>query len=72
MNNKGKFCIVGDFTYPCIKWNGILIHVIDFEFVEAIRDAYLYEMVTKPTRSRFGQTANINDLTLVNYKFFYN
>ena len=27
-------------------------------------------MVTKPTRSRLGQTANINDLVLVNDELF--
>ena len=37
-------------------------------FAPAIRDAYLYQMVAKPTRSRLGQTANICDLVLVNDK----
>ena len=49
----------------------ILAHVLDFEFVEGVHDAYLYQMVTKPTRSRLGQTANITDLVLVNNEFFY-
>ena len=70
ISNNDKICIMGDFNYPSIKWNGILTHDRYFEFVEAIRDAYLYQMVTKPTRSRLGQTANITDLVLVNNEFF--
>ena len=70
ISNNDKICIVGDLNYPSIKWNGILTHDRDFELVEAIRDAYLYQMVNKPTRSRLGQTANITDLVLVNYEFF--
>ena len=46
ISNNDKICIIGDFNYPSIKWNGILTHDRDFEFVEAIRDAYLYQMVT--------------------------
>ena len=70
ISNNDKICIMGDFNYPSIKWNGILTHDRDFEFVEAIRDAYLYQVVTKPTRSRLGQTANITDLVLVNDESF--
>ena len=70
ISNNDKICIMRDFNYPSIKWNGILTHDRDFEFVEAIRDAYLYQMVTKLTRSRLGQTANITDLVLVNDEFF--
>ena len=55
---------MGDFNYPSIKWNGILTYVRDFEFVETIRDTYYYQMITKPTRSRLGQAADINDLVL--------
>ena len=39
ISNNDKICIIGDFNYPSIKWNGILTHDRDFEFVEAIRDA---------------------------------
>ena len=51
ISNNDKICIMGDYNYPSIKWNGILTHDRDFEFVEAIRDAYLCQMVTKPKRS---------------------
>ena len=69
ISNYDKICIMGDFNYPSIKWNGILTHYRDFEFVEAICDAYLYQIGTKPTRSRLGQTANITDLVLMNDEF---
>ena len=69
ISNNDKISIMGDFNYPSIKWNGILTHDRDFEFVEAIRDAYLYQMATKPTRSRLGQTANITDLVQVPLHF---
>ena len=42
ISNNDKICTMGDFNYPTIKWNGILTHDRDFEFVKAIRDAYLY------------------------------
>ena len=70
ISNNDEIFIMGDFNYPSIKWNGILAHDRYFEFVEAIRDAYLYQMVAKPTRSRLGQGANITDLVLVNDEFF--
>ena len=40
------------------------------EILKAICDAYLYQMVAKPTRSRLGQSANLTDLVLVNDEFF--
>ena len=68
---NGYICIIGDFNYPSIEWNGVLTYLSNFEFVEATRDAYLYQMVTKPTRSKLGQTANITDLVvLVNDESF--
>ena len=70
MTINDKFCIIGYLNYPCIKWNGISAHVRDFEFVETICDAYLYQMVTKSAKSRLGQTASINDLVLVNDEIF--
>ena len=70
ISNNDKICIMGDFNYPSIKWNGILTHDRDVEFAEAILDAYLYQMVTKPTRSRHVHSANITDVVLVNDEFF--
>jgi len=59
-------CIVGDFNFPRIRWNGIWTNEKDNEFIECLHDAYLEQMVDKPTRRRTGQMANILDLVLVN------
>ena len=47
-----KVCIVGDFNYPGISWNGKWNGQKDLEFIECLRDAYLCQMVTEPTRRR--------------------
>ena len=70
ISNNDEICIMGDFNFPSVKWNGILTHYGEFEFFQAIRDIYLYLVVTKTTRSRLGQTANITDLVLVNDESF--
>ena len=44
ISNNKKVFILGDFHYPSIKWNGISTYG-DFEFVEAIHDAYLYQIL---------------------------
>ena len=59
ISNNDRICTMGDFNYLSIKWNGVLTHHRDFEFVEAIRDADLYKMVTKPTKSRLSQISLI-------------
>ena len=69
ISNNDKICIIGDFNYPSIKLNGILTHDRDFYFVKAIHDAYLYQMITKHTRSRLDQTTNITDLVLLDDNF---
>ena len=59
-------CIVGDFNYPKIKWDDRWTSLEDNKFVETLRDAFLLQMVNKPTRKRTGQAENILDLILVN------
>ena len=59
-------CIAGDFNYPKVKWEGIN-NGENEEFVECLKDAFLTQKVTKPTRNvRLDQQANIVDLVLVN------
>ena len=65
-----KICIVGDFNYPSIKWNGEWTGPQDNELIECIRDAHLTQMVSNPTRRREGQRSNILDLILVNEEQF--
>ena len=65
-----KICIVGDFNYPSIKWNGEWTGPQDNELIECIRDAHLTQMVSNPTRRREGQRSNILNLILVNEEQF--
>ena len=66
-----KVCIVGDFNYPKLKWDGtdLFNQEEDNEnkeniFVECLRDAFLIQNVKKPTRNRVNQMSNILDLVL--------
>ena len=68
-----KVCIMGDFNFPKLKWDGtdIFNQNDDKEsketiFSESLRDAYLIQNVCKPTRNREAQKANILDLVLTN------
>ena len=61
-----KICILGDFNFPAIKWQGGWTGDKDNKFIECIRDAFLMQMVSKPTRTRVGQTCNILDLVIIN------
>ena len=61
-----KVCVTGDFNFPRIKWNGCYTNEEDNRFIETLRDAYLTQAVTKPTRRQEGQSHNILDLVLVN------
>ena len=61
--------IVGDFNYPSICWDDLSTsesneHVF-FRFIECLRDNYLTQFVSNPTRYRDGQTSNVLDLLLV-------
>jgi hypothetical protein len=61
-----KVCITGDFNYPNVNWDGNWTSSKDEAFTECIRDAYLIQMVKKPTRRREGQQPTLIDLVLVN------
>ena len=61
-----KVCIVGDFNYPGISWERGEGGEREQGFIERLRDAYLCQMTTKPTRRRLGQQATLDDLVLVN------
>ena len=66
LSKYDKICIMGDFNYPKLKWDGSWAGDKENCFVECLRDAYLIQMVTEPTRARDGQQANILDLVIVN------
>ena len=61
--------IVGDFNYPNISWTDWATtnsHTHpDFQFIECLRDNYLNQLISEPTRYRDGQRANILDLFII-------
>ena len=61
-----KVIIVGDFNFSSVSWDGTWTNEKDNEVVEAVRDAFLTQMIKKPTRSRVGQRSTMPDLLLVN------
>ena len=61
-----KVCIVGDFNFPNMKWDGSLEGEENGKFVECIKDSFLIQKVRNPTRHRQGTKSNILDLILVN------
>ena len=60
--------IMGDFNHPEIDWESMTteknINHSSQHFIDAIRDTYLYQHVTQPTRYRHGQNPNLLDLIL--------
>ena len=71
LSKYNKVCIMGDFNYPKLKWDGTdLINLEDDieskeeKFIESLRDAFLIQNVKNPTRNREHQKANILDLIL--------
>ena len=61
--------LVGDFNYPNINWKDWTTpfnHTHpEFQFIECLRDNFMNQYISKPTRYREGQTANILDLFIV-------
>ena len=71
LNNKAintfdRVCIMGDFNFPNIDWEGTWVGERENKFMECLNDAYLIQMVKNPTRRREGQKSNILDLIMVN------
>ena len=65
--------LLGDFNYPNIDWQNWYTlsentNNPDTKFKEGIRDNFLFQNVTLPTRGRFGNKLNILDLVFTNEK----
>lgn len=63
-----KYCF-GDFNYNKIKWtpqpippNDSALDSPEIKFVECIRDTYMYQHISEPTRYREGNRPTIDDL----------
>ena len=61
-----KVCIVGDFNYPNASWNMPCSGTKENKLIDSINDAFLNQMVQKPTRRRNQQKPSLLDLILVN------
>ena len=66
-----KVCIVGDFNFPHISFDGSFQGGSQGEEVrKKIEDAYMVQMVTEPTRRRVNQTPTRDDWILTNDENF--
>ena len=64
-----KMLIMGDFNYPYINWkleNHESSAGTSLEFIENLKDNFLFLYITQPTRARQGQNPHILDLILTN------
>ena len=69
-SNFSHVCIVGDFNYPRIDWtcwsNGSGSMDDGYKFIECVRDSFLFQHVTTPTRGRGSNTPSCIDLVFTN------
>lgn len=61
-----KICIMGDFNYPNVKWDGTWSGDKSNDIIKQIHDAFLIQKVVKETRRRPLQTPTLDDWILVN------
>ena len=61
-----KICIMGDFNYPNVKWDGTWSGENGDEILRDVHDAFLIQKVTKETRRRPGQNPTLDDWILIN------
>ena len=65
--SNSHILITGDFNFPGIDWRCMSSSSkMENDFVEAIRDSYLYQHVVEPTRCRHGQNPSTLDLIFTN------
>ena len=66
--NHSHFLLMGDFNYPNIKWDSESTesNTVEDNIIENIRDNFLFQHITMPTRGRLGNKSNILDLIFNN------
>ena len=66
INKNTGLVLMGDYNYPLIKWDDEGFGSTDDnkseEFLNSVRDSYLIQHITEPTRYRIGQRSNVLDL----------
>ena len=64
--NYSHRCILGDFNFRDINWSSGSTHLgehsLEARFIEAVRDSYLYQHITEPTRRRGNDNPSLIDL----------
>ena len=70
-SRHAHFLLLGDFTYPNISWEHYSVDCsitinYNVKFLENIKNNYLTQHVTYPTRGRMGNQSNILDLVFTN------
>ena len=71
-SKKDNLMFIGDFNLPGIDWNNwcsINNTQYEVDFINTLRDFYLYQHVTSPTRARGTDTPHILDLVISNESF---
>ena len=66
--NHSHLLLMSDFNYPNIKWDSESTesNTVEDNFIENIRDNFLFQHITMPTRGRLGNKSNILDLIFNN------
>ena len=69
-NTSNQVLLLGDFNYPLIDWESSValtgIKGKEHKFIEVLRDCFLFQKCTEPTRLRFNNKPSLLDLVLVN------
>ena len=66
MLQYSRICIVGDFNYPYVCWDGRWSGPRNNDVIQHVHDAFLIQKVVKPTRRRINQNPTLDDWVLVN------
>ena len=68
MDNSNQILLVGDLNFPGIDWKAVATKSraleAEFHFIETIRDNFLSQLITEPTRSRGTDNPSTLDLVL--------
>ncbi len=69
--NTDKLIIVGDFNLSSIDWESWMTKLdsttdLNFNFIELLRDYYLVQHVSRPTRGHCNNNLNVPDLIITN------
>ena len=71
MNKNSQLVIMGDFNLRDINWNdlscpGSNLDDFNHRFLECVRDSYLFQNITEPTRKRGRDKPSVLDLIFTN------